>query len=326
MLSPRQLTRRPAARRAVAAPVAPLVAAGLEPAGAALRAAVLDTRPAGDARDPAAARALERLGPPSSTAGSASPPSTCAAAAAWCSARPARPGAASPTRCSRRARCRGSSGRSTIGGREYVDGGAWSAANLDAAPVGRGTEVLCLNPTATPRLSPTASAPCARSPARGASTEALLLRSRGARVRIVAPDAGAVAAIGPNLFDPRRRAAVEAAGYAPGPRASFQRMSDPDHVAQNKASWEAEAANYVEPAKRDWAREEICWGMYRVPEADVGALPDVDGMDVVELGCGTAYFSSWLARRGARPPASTSPRTSSRPRARCRPSTGSSSR
>ena len=31
------------------------------------------------------------------------------------------------------------------------------------------------------------------------------------------------------------------------------------------------------------------------------ALPDVNGMDVVELGCGTAYFSAWLARRGARP-------------------------
>ena len=26
-----------------------------------------------------------------------------------------------------------------------------------------------------------------------------------------------------------------------------------------------------------------------------------DGLDVVELGCGTAYFSAWLARRGARP-------------------------
>ena len=38
-----------------------------------------------------------------------------------------------------------------------------------------------------------------------------------------------------------------------------------------------------------------------MPEAEVGALPDVDGSDVVELGCGTAYFSAWLARRGARP-------------------------
>jgi SAM-dependent methyltransferase len=78
-------------------------------------------------------------------------------------------------------------------------------------------------------------------------------------------------------------------------------MSLPEHVRQNKASWEKEAERYVEPAMLDWAREEIRWGMYGVPEAQVGALPDVAGMDVVELGCGTAYFSAWLARRGARP-------------------------
>src|SRR5207237_9484203 len=29
--------------------------------------------------------------------------------------------------------------------------------------------------------------------------------------------------------------------------------------------------------------------------------PGVAGLDVVELGCGTAYISAWLARRGARP-------------------------
>ena len=31
------------------------------------------------------------------------------------------------------------------------------------------------------------------------------------------------------------------------------------------------------------------------------ALGDVAGLDVIELGCGTAYVSAWLARRGARP-------------------------
>jgi len=49
-----------------------------------------------------------------------------------------------------------------------------------------------------------------------------------------------------------------------------------------------------------WAQEEITWGMFSVPEAEVGILGDVSGLDVVELGCGTAYFSAWLARRGAR--------------------------
>ena len=40
--------------------------------------------------------------------------------------------------------------------------------------------------------------------------------------------------------------------------------------------------------------------MARAPEAEVKVLPDFDGKDVVELGCGTAYFGAWLARRGAR--------------------------
>jgi SAM-dependent methyltransferase len=41
--------------------------------------------------------------------------------------------------------------------------------------------------------------------------------------------------------------------------------------------------------------------MNKVPEARVDALPPLEGKDVLEAGCGTAYVSSWLARRGARP-------------------------
>ena len=78
-------------------------------------------------------------------------------------------------------------------------------------------------------------------------------------------------------------------------------MNLPDHVRENKASWEVAAAEFVESARRNWATDEITWGIYDVPEETLGALPDVAGMDVVELGCGTAYFSAWLARRGARP-------------------------
>jgi SAM-dependent methyltransferase len=75
----------------------------------------------------------------------------------------------------------------------------------------------------------------------------------------------------------------------------------PEHVRINRAAWDVEAANYVDAARRDWAAHEIGWGIWHVPEAEVGALPPVDGRDVVELGCGTAYVSAWLARRGARP-------------------------
>ena len=38
----------------------------------------------------------------------------------------------------------------------------------------------------------------------------------------------------------------------------------------------------------------------KYPKRELRVLGDVAGLDVVELGCGTAYFSAWLARRGAR--------------------------
>lgn len=74
-----------------------------------------------------------------------------------------------------------------------------------------------------------------------------------------------------------------------------------EHVELNREHWTELAPQYAEAAERAWARDEPNWGIYRVPESQLEALPDVDGKDVLELGCGTAYFSAWLARRGARP-------------------------
>jgi NTE family protein len=99
----------------------------------------------------------------------------------------------------------------TIGGREYVDGGAWSPTNLDAARVSRGARVLCLNPTGSIPAIGVASNAMAR-------VEALVLERRGARVSLVAPDEGASAAIGRNLMDPRPRRSVIAAGFEQGRR------------------------------------------------------------------------------------------------------------
>jgi SAM-dependent methyltransferase len=73
-------------------------------------------------------------------------------------------------------------------------------------------------------------------------------------------------------------------------------------AAKNRALWTQSNAEYVgEHGRRSWARRDIAWGTWGVPESALRALPDVSGKDVVELGCGTAYFSAWLARRGARP-------------------------
>jgi SAM-dependent methyltransferase len=71
---------------------------------------------------------------------------------------------------------------------------------------------------------------------------------------------------------------------------------------RNRAEWTRVNAEYTGGRAREaWAREEILWGVWNVSERDVRALPDVVGKDVVELGCGTAYVSAWLARNGARP-------------------------
>jgi len=100
-----------------------------------------------------------------------------------------------------------------IDGREYVDGGVWSPTNLDAVPAGRGSRVLALIPTAGAALAALRTASAA-----AAGYEGMALDARGAELRTVVPDEASLAAIGPDLMEPSRRAAVAAAGYAQGRR------------------------------------------------------------------------------------------------------------
>jgi SAM-dependent methyltransferase len=76
----------------------------------------------------------------------------------------------------------------------------------------------------------------------------------------------------------------------------------PDYVLRNRAYWEGiNAPRYAEPGRRACARDEFSWGIFGVPESALRALPDdLVGRDVIELGCGTAYISAWLARLGGR--------------------------
>jgi SAM-dependent methyltransferase len=75
----------------------------------------------------------------------------------------------------------------------------------------------------------------------------------------------------------------------------------PEHVRRNREAWDSYAAEYVASGERDWAATEPAWGIWRVPESQLHLLPDdMGGMDAIELGCGTAYVSAWMARRGAR--------------------------
>lgn len=81
-------------------------------------------------------------------------------------------------------------------------------------------------------------------------------------------------------------------------------MSEPrlDYLERNVGAWEARRADELALARRQWCAEEPTWGIFGIPEAQVGLLPTtLEGARTVELGCGTAYVSAWLARRGARP-------------------------
>jgi len=75
----------------------------------------------------------------------------------------------------------------------------------------------------------------------------------------------------------------------------------PDYVLQNRAHWDKQAPGYVPSGERHWAEATPTWGIWSVPESDIRMISDdLKGKDAIELGCGTAYVSAWLARRGAR--------------------------
>lgn len=78
----------------------------------------------------------------------------------------------------------------------------------------------------------------------------------------------------------------------------------PEHAEKNRAAWSKWAPDWVAPGRRSWETDVVTWGIWDIPEAEVGAfgdLAELRGKDVVELGCGTAYFSGWMAKLGAKP-------------------------
>jgi len=80
-------------------------------------------------------------------------------------------------------------------------------------------------------------------------------------------------------------------------------MDLPEHVRRNRALWDVWAKDFAPSGERNWARPRGAedWGIFDVPESEVHLLPDdLAGKDAIELGCGTAYISAWMARRGAR--------------------------
>lgn len=72
-----------------------------------------------------------------------------------------------------------------------------------------------------------------------------------------------------------------------------------DDARTNRRYWDAYSDRYQREHGAHLDRE-AAWGTWAVPEREIGALGEVDGLDVLELGCGAAQWSDALARRGAR--------------------------
>ncbi len=76
------------------------------------------------------------------------------------------------------------------------------------------------------------------------------------------------------------------------------RPDSPDYLARNRAHWDDYAPRWVEMGRRAWAGKPT-WGMWGAPDV-TGLFERAADTDTLEVGCGTAYLSAWLARAGAR--------------------------
>jgi SAM-dependent methyltransferase len=74
-----------------------------------------------------------------------------------------------------------------------------------------------------------------------------------------------------------------------------------DHAARTREMWNADAPNWVELGRNAWASRSPYWGAWQIPEEQLLILPDIRNLDVLDLGCGTAYWCAWMTRMGARP-------------------------
>jgi SAM-dependent methyltransferase len=75
-------------------------------------------------------------------------------------------------------------------------------------------------------------------------------------------------------------------------------LPDRSTIATNVAQWTVTNAEFTDSGAESWWLDpQVKWGVFGIADEWIG---DVDGLDVVELGCGTAHCGARLARKGAR--------------------------
>lgn len=80
-------------------------------------------------------------------------------------------------------------------------------------------------------------------------------------------------------------------------------MKDPfalqQHQQFNRAAWSVQAQEYIADAEVKWKSTTPVWGIWQWSNAEVPLLPaSLAGKRCLEIGCGTAYVSHWMAHRG----------------------------
>jgi len=73
-----------------------------------------------------------------------------------------------------------------------------------------------------------------------------------------------------------------------------------EHARANRAYWDRVADSYQDENADFITRSELHWGMWQIPDSELGILGDVSGQDVFEMGCGAAQCGIVLAQAGAR--------------------------
>lgn len=89
-----------------------------------------------------------------------------------------------------------------------------------------------------------------------------------------------------------QRATLASAGYSP--------VGAGESVRANRSWWDGESAAYAAEHGTFLGDDRLVWGPEGTDEDDVHLLGDVEGLTVVEIGCGAGQGARWACSHGAR--------------------------
>ena len=78
-------------------------------------------------------------------------------------------------------------------------------------------------------------------------------------------------------------------------------MPPSDQALRNREHWDDESDEYQAVHGPQLNVDDLIWGAWSIPESELGVLGEIEGKDILELGCGAARWSIELAKRGGRP-------------------------